>query len=361
MEGNVFPFFRRAGKFGTGTDTDTLVGIQVYKINASVIGGQRRDHLILPYALLFLLQQLLLQGQALLQFLLLYPGLRLKGFFFQFQPGGTAHLPQHEHKHSHQYGRGQKDLRQVARHHTVGNGTDLFTDQAFPDQVGKHPGCPLDRNIIHGFRDFIICERNITVFSPGKILFHLFQGVSGVKDGGFHRLQQIGIGRQTAQYHIRQRDSGFCINVTKRGFVAIGLQGNAFQHTLHVDFHEASNQRLPVKREFFQRNGDDYAFVFAFDILYGNLRTCESPVIKLVGINIILQPLGRINQPVAVHKGKLFQSVQLFHPALERLQMVYVLQIVRLKQTRCHLKIINRLFEIGRNDLFPPPCQFVKI
>ena len=296
-----------------------------------------------------------------LQFLLLYPGLRFKGFFFQFQPGGTAHLPQHEHKHSQQYGRGQKNLRQVARHHTVGNGTDLFTDQAFPDQVGKHPVCPLDGNIIHGFRDIIIGERNITVFPIGKILFHLCQGVSGVKTGGFHRLQQIGIFRQAAQYHIRQRDSVFCINVTKRGFVVISLQGNAFQHTLHVNFHEACYQRLPVKREFFQRNCDDDAFVFGFDILYGNLRACERPVIKPVGVNIVLHSLGRINQPVAVHKGKLFQPVQLFHPALERLQMVNVLQIVRFKQTRCYLKIINRLFDIGSNNLFPPPCQFVKI
>ena len=282
MEANVLSFFRLAGNFGAGTDTDTLVSIQVYKINASVIGSQRRDHLILTYTLLLLLQQLLLQGQALLHFLLLYAGLRFKGFFFQFQPGGTAHLPQHEHKQSQQHGCGQKDLRQIARHHAFGNGTDLFTDQAFPDQVGKHPVCPLDGNIIHGFRDIIIGERNITVFPIGKILFHLCQGVSGVKTGGFHRLQQIGIFRQAAQYHIRQRDSVFCINVTKRGFVVISLQGNAFQHTLHVNFHEACYQRLPVKREFFQRNCDDDAFVFGFDILYGNLRAFERPVIKPV-------------------------------------------------------------------------------
>ena len=118
---------------------------------------------------------------------------------------------------------------------------------------------------------------------------------------------------------------------------------------------------MPVKRDFLQRNSNNNLFIFFLYVLDGNFRAFQGTVIKPVGINILLNPLRRINQSVAVHKGKFFQPVQFFHLSLECLQMFYIFQIVSFQQTYRRIQIVNIVFEIGSDDLFPSSRQLVKI
>ena len=106
---------------------------------------------------------------------------------------------------------------------SIGNGIDFFTDQTFPDQVGKHPIRSLYRYIVHGFPDFIIGKGNITLFALGKILFHLLQRITGFKFGFSHRLQQVIIGRKAAQHHIGQRYPVLGVNIAESSLVSIRL------------------------------------------------------------------------------------------------------------------------------------------
>ena len=143
--------------------------------------------------------------------------------------------------------------------------------------------------------------------------------------------------------------------------VIVRLEGYPFQHPFHVDFHEAGNQRPPDKGDLLQRSRDDHLFILALHVLDRNLRTFQSAVIKSVFINIRLEPGGRIDQAVAVHKGKFFQIKQRLHLPLESLQMLHVLQVVIVKHACRHIDGIDAVLQIGRHYLFPPVCQLVQV
>ena len=79
---------------GVGAVADRLIPVQIHMIDAAVIRGQRRNHLVLLLPGFFLLQQLLLQSQPEPELLLLHPGFRLGGL-------GPAH-----HRHIHTQAKG---------------------------------------------------------------------------------------------------------------------------------------------------------------------------------------------------------------------------------------------------------------
>ena len=66
-----------------------VIIVQIHMIDAAIVRGQRRDHLVLLLPSLLLFQQFLLQGETVFQFLLLCPlaFLQFRVRFFQFFSG----------------------------------------------------------------------------------------------------------------------------------------------------------------------------------------------------------------------------------------------------------------------------------
>ena len=76
-----------------------LIFVQFQIIYAPIVRGQGGDHFVLLLPLALLCQQLLLQSQTVLQFLLLYTIFRCGGLLFQLESAVSFGLANDEAKH----------------------------------------------------------------------------------------------------------------------------------------------------------------------------------------------------------------------------------------------------------------------
>ena len=102
------------------------------------------------------------------------------------------------------------------------------------------------------------------------------------------------------------------------------MHRDAFEHLVHVDFHEACDERLAFKRHIAYGNGDDDRLVLDVRVKYGYLRSGESLIVKAVIAYIILRAQGRVDKAVLVNESKLLEVIYLLHPRLVSLEVLHV-------------------------------------
>ena len=339
---------------------DGIIQIQIRIIHGPVIGRHCRDQAVLPYPLLFLLQKPFLQLEPLLQLLLPDPVFCLRCFLFQKKLRSFPVLGKSKRKQDNKTHGCEKGLDHTPAKRSGRNGADLVTDHAFPDQIRKKPVGSDNRHIAKSFPDAVISKGNLTALSVSKFTQKALIGIALLEFRLLHSIQKIILHRQTAQDRIAKGHAILRIYIAEGRSVFICLHGNALQHFVHIDLHEADLKRFSVKGNF-DRNGNDYLLVRTVQIQNGYFRLAEIFMIEAIFIDIILRSQRSIDFSVCIHKCEFFQLIQLFHPALVSLQMGRIADILLRHQADRHLHILDVLPEVIFNDLLPPSGQLVQI
>ena len=139
------------------------------------------------------------------------------------------------------------------------------------------------------------------------------------------------------------------------------MHRDAFEHLVHVDLHEACDERLAFKRHIAYGNGDDDLLVFNISVKYGYLRSGERLIVKAVIADIRLRAKGCIDKTVLVNESKLLEVVYLLHPRLVSLEVLHVRQIIIRHQFECDVQVLYLLVQIGRDYLFSSSGQLIEI
>ena len=219
-------------------------------------------------------------------------------------------------------------MKEAALNDPVGDGSDPVGDNALPDQVSQHPVSLLHGHIDQGLPDSVVGKGNLPFFPGSEFSLHLFIAAAAVIFSVLQGAQKIILLREAAEDHVAERDAVSGINIAEGDAFICRLQGNAFQHLVHVDLHKAGDEFFALKGEGVHRHGDDDLFVTAVDVQDRDLRSRKGIRIKLVIRDIVLHAHGSIDPAIGVHEGELFKGVQLFHPGLVRLQMFQVGKIL---------------------------------
>ena len=360
--GEAVPHLEARRQVAVGLIAHALVAIQLQIIYAPVVRRQRADQLVLLRLFPLLIQQLFLQGQSLLQRLALHPVFRVRRFLFQGQAGRFAGLGNDEGKHPQQHQHRQYGLQHAAPDDAVGDGADLLGDHAFLDQIGQKPaGVFPHRHIGQCLPHAVIGEGDHAPVPLAEVPHHRIVIIALIKVGAGHGLQQIVLHRQAAQHRVAQGHARIGINVAEGGAVRLRLHGDARQHLLHIDLHEADHQLLPFQGQMVHRHGDDHLFLLAVQVQDGYLRPRDRAVIKGIFVNIRQRALGGIDQAIGIHKGQLVQMIDLLHLGLEGLQMGNVAQILRLHQGDGHVDVCDLGLQVAFHHLLPPPGQFIQV
>ena len=176
--------------------------------------------------------------------LLLSSRRRFSGFLLSQFCRVLTILAKDDEEHDDQCQHSEQSLHDTSVEDPVGNWTDPFADDAFPDQVGQHPVCSFYRCVAQGLPDIAIREGNRASVALCKVILYLLVGFSFVIVCFLHSFQQIVILRQSAQNHIGEGNSVTCVDVAEGCILLSGLYGNVFQHLLHTDFLEADLQLI---------------------------------------------------------------------------------------------------------------------
>ena len=257
--------------------------IQIDIIDAPVVRSQGGNHPGLFFLLLFLGQQLLLQAQPLLHFLLLHPVFGVRGFLFQRQLGVFPDLQDNKAEEPQQNQHGKQGLQEASPKDVAGNASETVADHALPDQVGQQPVGAIHRHIAHRFLNAVIGEAGLALLALGKFTREFFVGIPGVKLRAAHGLQQVILHRLAPQHGVAQGDAVPGVNIAEGGPSFLSVHGNAGEHFLHVDLHEAGHQ-LCVKKGKIRRNRNDDLFVGAVQIFHLDFRPLQRVVIDVVPV-----------------------------------------------------------------------------
>ena len=294
---------------------NAFIGVEVDIIDAAVIGGEGIDHVFLLRLQLLLRQKLLLQRELLFQFLLLAPVLGLGNLFFQRGAGGSPRLHEQDGKQSNERSRRQRGLHEAPPGDPVGNRADLLIDHAFPHKISQHPVRALDRHIAKGLLYIVVSNRDYALLAFLEISRQRLERVSALKFGVSQRLQKIAFAGKAVKHHVGKRRAFAGVDVAECGIVVVRLQGKIPQHAVHVDFHEAGDQRFPFQRQAIHRHGDNRFFA-AVRVFQRNLGARQIIVVEAVNVDVRPRTSRSVNQPVAVHERELFQPVKLLHARL---------------------------------------------
>ena len=173
-------------------------GIQVQVVDATVIRGQRGNHVALLAPLAYSFHQLLLECQLFFQFFPLDATLGIGHFLFQLELCCTPYLYKEEQEHAQEHKRDNPGKQQATFQNAFRNGTDLFGDDAFADKVGQHPVRRMDGNVVHGFPDAVVLKRNDACLVVREIGTHLFHGEALFEYGFFHGGKKVVAVREPA-------------------------------------------------------------------------------------------------------------------------------------------------------------------
>ena len=277
--------------------------------------------------MLFLVQQLFLQGETLLHLPLLDAVLGVRRFFFYGKSRVLAHLLHDENENRDEHQRRERGLQHAAHQDPVRYAADLFDDHALTDQIGEKPVGALDRDIAQRFAGAVVCKGRDPAFPGLKVAFDLLIGIAVLVFRLRQRFQKVVLNRKTAENGIAQGNSVGGVDICEGGAALLRLHGNAGEHILHVDLHEADRQLFALKRDMIHRQGDDDRFIRLIQVFDRNIGTLQRAVIKSVFVDIGLSAERGIDQPVLVDEGKLLQGEQPLHFSLICLKMLHVAQV----------------------------------
>ena len=176
----------------------------------------------------------------------------------------------------------------------------------------------------------------------------------------FHGAEQIVLRGQTTQHRIRQSPSVRGINIAEGRLIGVGLHGNAREHFIHVDSHEADAEGFVLHGPV-DRNGDDDLLPGFVRTIQRNFRLRKRCVVKGIIVNVVLCPQRGVNQSFGIDKGEFIQREELLHTPLIRRQPLHAAQILLIHQINGDVDGVNSLPQVFLHDLFPASCQFVQI
>ena len=165
--------------------------------------------------------------------------------------------------------------------------------------------------------------------------------------GILHRIKEVVFDCQTSEIYVCQRDAVARVDVAECSLGIIRLHRDAFEHLVHVDLHEACDERLAFKRHIAYGNGDDDLLVLDVRVKYGYLRSGESLIVKAVIADIRLRAQGCIDKTVLVNESKLLEVIYLLHPRLVSLEVLHVRQIIIRHQVECDVQVLYLLVQVG--------------
>ena len=105
---------------------------------------------------------------------------------------------------------------------------NLVADDTFPDEVGEHPVCIVDRHVVQGLANVVVGERDFAFDVSVEIVLYLFKGIAHVVIGVAEGVQQVVFAGKAAQHHVGEGFPVFGVDVTEGGVVVAPLQGEPF-------------------------------------------------------------------------------------------------------------------------------------
>ena len=201
-----------------------LILVQIQVIDTPVVRGKCRDHSVLFFLLLLLLQQLVLKRELAPHLLLLDAVFRVGSFLLQCQSGIPARLTQNKSEHADQYQRRQRRLEHASADNSVRDGADFVADDTLPDQIGQKPVGSRDRHIAERLPDPVVCKADFALIPLTEVLQEAIVRIARIIIGILQCIQEVVLHRQSAQDRIGQGYSFVSVNITEGCAVRLRIQ-----------------------------------------------------------------------------------------------------------------------------------------